>query len=59
MAMAKITLSARITFAWWWKPYCYGLIAMARLTGMQPDSEKVGYWFKKAATIHFEGRKAP
>jgi hypothetical protein len=56
--MAKVTLTARITYAWWWKPYCYGLMATAWLTGLDPDPEKVGYWLKKAATIHIEGRKA-
>lgn len=57
--MATVTLQAKVKIAWWWKFYAYGVITMARLTGMQPDSEKVGYWFKKAVTIHFEGRKAP
>lgn len=57
--MKPVLLHATFKYAWWWKFYCVGLVAMVRVTGMQPDSEKVGYWFKKAATIHFEGRKAP
>ena len=57
--MAKITtIHATITYAWWWKLYCLGLMTMTWLTGMQPDPDKFGYWWKKAATIHFKGRKA-
>lgn len=56
--MAKITLTARVTFAWWWRPYVYGVAFMCWLTGMAPDPERVGYWMKRAARIHIEGRKA-
>lgn len=55
--MAKITLHATVKFAWWWKPYCHGVILMARLTGLKPNLERVAYWQKRAATILFDGRK--
>ena len=56
--MAKVTLTARVTFAWWWRPYVYGVAFTCWLTGMQPDPERIGYWMKRAARIHIEGRKA-
>lgn len=56
--MAKIhMLTARVSFAWWWKPYICGVILASWLTGMQPDPERVGYWMKRAARIHIEGVK--
>lgn len=49
--MAKLTLRAKVKFAWWWKFYVVGVVAMARLTGLEPDYEKVTAWAKRAVSI--------
>ncbi len=39
--MANITITGRVTLAWWLKPYFYGLAVTSALTGRDPDWEKV------------------
>lgn len=56
--MAKVTLTARVTFAWWWRPYVYGVALTCWLTGLEPNWSKVAAKMNKAARIHIEGRKA-
>lgn len=57
MARTKHTLIAEVKFAWWWRFYVAGVVAMARLTGLGVCPEKLDYWFRKAATIHFKASK--
>ena len=57
MSRTKHTLIAKVKFAWWWKFYVVGVVAMARLTGLDVCPEKLDYWFRKAATIHFKASK--
>lgn len=45
----KITVT--IAWAWWWRPYCYGLIAMCWLTRRMPDHDKLSYWCKRAVRV--------
>lgn len=59
MSKTKHTLIAEVKFAWWWKFYVAGVVAMARLTGLEPDYEKVTAWAKRAVSIEIiKGRKA-
>lgn len=51
MARTKHTLTAKIKVAWWWESYACGVITMARLTGLEPDHEKVTAWAKRAVSI--------
>lgn len=37
--MAKCEI--KVSFAWWLKPYIYGVVITAVLMGMTPDWEKV------------------
>ena len=39
MARATITLTVKV--AWWVRPYLYSLVLMSRLTGLEPDLDKV------------------
>lgn len=57
--MSNVTLQAKVKIAWWWKYYAYGVITMARLTGLEPDESKVTAWAKRAVSIEIiKGRKA-
>ncbi|MDV5861385.1 hypothetical protein QM298_10745 [Pseudomonas mendocina] len=56
--MAKVTLTARVTFAWWWRPYVYGVAMTCWLTGLEPDWQKVYRMADKAIRIKIDGRKA-
>jgi hypothetical protein len=46
--VAQLNMTVRVSFAWWWKPYVYGLITMAWITGMQPDWAKFNARLSKA-----------
>lgn len=49
MAITTVTMS--IKFAWWVKPYLCGVLLMSRLTGLQPDPDRVGAWVKRGTTM--------
>lgn len=53
-AMANITISGKVTLAWWLKPYFYGLAVTSALTGRDPDWEKVNCMIDRAISIKFE-----
>lgn len=50
--------SITVTFAWWWRPYAYGLLLTAMITCLEPDWQKVERMADKAIRIKIEGRKA-
>lgn len=57
--MATVTLQAKVKIAWRLKYYAFGVITMARLTGLEPDESKVTAWAKRAVSIEIiKGRKA-
>lgn len=57
--MATVTLQAKVKIAWCFKFYAFGVITMARLTGLEPSYEKVTAWAKRAVSIEIiKGRKA-
>tara|TARA_B100001059_G_scaffold215365_1_gene232806 strand:- start:794 stop:961 length:168 start_codon:yes stop_codon:yes gene_type:complete len=49
--MAKLTIEAKLTYAWWWPYYLMGVVATMHLTGCRPDMDKVGKWHKRACTV--------
>ncbi|WP_273861937.1 hypothetical protein [Pseudomonas sp. LA5] len=49
--MARSTLTVTIRMAWWVKPYLYGVLLTARLTGRQPDPDRVGAWVQRGMTM--------
>ena len=52
--MAKVSdLKVTISFAWWWRPYCYGLIAMCYIARRMPDEDKLAYWCRRAIRMKY------
>lgn len=52
--MSKVSeLKVSVSFAWWWKPYCYGVLATCWLTQRMPDSERLAYWCKRAIRMRY------
>lgn len=51
--MAQTSITLRITMAWWWKPYVYGLATMAAITGREPNWERVNVWVKRAMKVRW------
>ncbi|WP_312378849.1 hypothetical protein [Pseudomonas oryzihabitans] len=45
------TVTFTIRMAWWVKPYLFGVLLTARLTGLQPDPDRVGAWVKRGMTM--------
>ena len=45
------TVTFTIRMAWWVKPYLCGVLLMSRLTGLQPDPDRVGAWVKRGMTM--------
>lgn len=43
----------RIRLAWWVKPYLYATGAFARLTGLEPDIDKIASVVLKGTSIDF------
>lgn len=39
MAISKIRI--KVTVAWWWRLYVYGVIFTSMITGLEPDMDKV------------------
>ena len=47
-------LKITVSFAWWWQPYCYGVLAMCWLTRRMPDEERLAYWCKRAIRMRYD-----
>lgn len=41
----------RLTVAWWLRWYLLGVILMSKLTGLEPDWDKVEVWMDRAIKI--------
>lgn len=48
--MASKNIVMKIRVAWWLKWYCLGVVAMCRLTGKQPDEDRVKFWVSRAVS---------
>lgn len=56
--MARLTtVTFTIRFSWWVKPYLCGVLLMSRLTGLQPDPDRVGAWVKRGMTMKMSETK--
>ncbi len=44
-------LIVTIRLAWWVKPYLCGVLLMSRLTGLQPDPDRVGAWVRRGTMM--------
>lgn len=55
--MARITVRATVKVAWWWRYYVGCVVLMSRITGLEPDVHKVGYWAARAVTVKLLGVK--
>lgn len=51
MPTGKITLTLRVTTAWWLTPACTLLFAWSRLTGKLPSSKLTGLLISKAMRV--------
>ncbi|MCG2586508.1 hypothetical protein [Massilia sp. TS11] len=49
--MAMQVVEIRVSFAWWVKPYLWGVQTMSALTGLKCDHDKVTYWLTKGMRI--------
>lgn len=47
----QVTISLRVTVAWWLKPYLTALLFFCRLHGIEPDEEKMRRVIAKAITV--------
>lgn len=48
----EMTLSIR--FAWWLRWYLAGVVLTCRMTGCQPNIERVSYWVRRAIRMRIE-----
>ena len=46
--MAGHTVTVRVSIAWWLRWYLTGVIATSWLTGLQPDTDMVAWWVRRA-----------
>lgn len=52
--MSKHSVHATLCVAWWFRWYLSGVLLVARLTGLQPDPQRVGWWLTRAVSIRFQ-----
>lgn len=45
--MAQLTITIKLSIAWWVWPYVYGVVLMSCITGLEPDMQKVQAMFKR------------
>ncbi|VFR96501.1 hypothetical protein RAN3_1879 [plant metagenome] len=51
MARASTTITVRLRFAWWLRWYLAGVALTARMSGLEPDANKVAGWVRRAARV--------
>ena len=56
--MASINLAAVVRFRWWLRCYLFGVALTSRLTGLEPDWERVERWVKRGMVVRIETRTA-
>lgn len=47
----RVSITFKLSIAWWWYAYVGGVRTMAAMTGQQPDEAKVNYWAGKAMRL--------
>jgi len=51
--MSRRPIHATLRVAPWFRWYLFGVLLVARLTGLQPDPQRVGWWLSRAVSIRF------
>lgn len=51
MKTGEIKISIGTHFAWWVKPYIYGRALLSRLTGIEPDFDKMTDFCMKGVKV--------
>ena len=51
MVAGPITVKFDVTFAWWLRPWLQMVALTSRLTGIEPDWDKIGAMFERALII--------
>lgn len=49
--MARMTVTMVCRQSWWLKYYLAGVLAMARITGREPDLRQVGRWIERGLKV--------
>jgi hypothetical protein len=49
--MARLGATIVVTFAWWLRPYLFGVMTMVHLTGCEPDYDKVEKTIRRAVRM--------
>lgn len=47
----SIKINFKVSLAWWWKLYCFGVAFMSGLTGQEPNWEKVNAMVRRAIRV--------
>lgn len=51
MAYTHQTVTISIRVSWWLRWYLAGVALMCRMTGGQPDMDRVAYWVRRAIKL--------
>lgn len=51
--MSRLSIRATLRVAPWFRWYLFGVLLMARITGLQPNPQRVGRWLTRAVTVRF------
>jgi hypothetical protein len=54
--MVCVNFVAVIRLRWWLRWYLYGVKLTSRLTGLEPDWERVERWVKRGTVVRVERR---
>lgn len=54
--MAYVNLVAVIRLRWWLRIYLGGVTLASRMTGLEPDWERVERWVKRGVVVRIERR---
>ncbi|MBV2181696.1 MAG: hypothetical protein KUL86_10755 [Castellaniella sp.] len=52
--MAQRQVAIRVSVAWWLRWYLAGVTLMCRMTGCQPNIERVMYWVRRSIRMRIE-----
>lgn len=49
--MESREIVVQLRMAWWFKCYMAGLVFMLRVTGAEPNWDRIDYWVRKAIVM--------
>ena len=53
---AALNLRMKVRLAWWVRPYIWSVALFARMTGLQPDADRVAAFAKRGIKVEVSGR---